>query len=124
MAPAEVAADRKDGPGRRIAGSGVTAGSKAFVPMPSACVSSLGITQTLFASPWAICFFAWETSIRVDATGATGVICAVRLTVTLAVWLSVTVMAREKLPVAVAFPEMTPLLPRVSPAGIPETDQV
>jgi hypothetical protein len=39
-------------------------------------------------------------------------------------WLSVTVTAREKLPVAVGVPEMTPLLPRMSPAGNPETDQV
>lgn len=38
-------------------------------------------------------------------------------------WLSVTVTAREKLPVAVGVPEMTPLLLRLSPAGSPETNQ-
>ena len=39
-------------------------------------------------------------------------------------WLSATVMAREKLPVAVGVPEMTPLPPMLSPAGNPDTDQV
>jgi hypothetical protein len=38
-------------------------------------------------------------------------------------WLSATVTAREKLPVAVGVPEMMPLLLRLSPAGNPETDQ-
>ena len=39
-------------------------------------------------------------------------------------WLSATVTAREKLPVAVGVPEMTPLPLRLSPEGSPETDQV
>jgi hypothetical protein len=39
-------------------------------------------------------------------------------------WLSVTMTAREKLPVAVGVPEMTPLPLRLSPAGNPETDQM
>jgi hypothetical protein len=39
-------------------------------------------------------------------------------------WLSVTVTARENVPVAVGVPAMTPLPPRVSPAGSPVTDQV
>ena len=37
---------------------------------------------------------------------------------------SVTLMVRGKLPVTVGVPEMTPLLPRLSPVGRPETDQV
>jgi len=37
---------------------------------------------------------------------------------------SVTLMVMGKLPVTVGVPEMTPLLPRLSPVGRPETDQV
>jgi hypothetical protein len=37
---------------------------------------------------------------------------------------SVTLMAMEKLPVTVGVPEMTPLLPRLSPVGRPLADQV
>ena len=37
---------------------------------------------------------------------------------------SVTMMEMGKLPVTVGVPEMTPLLPRVSPVGSPVADQV
>ena len=37
---------------------------------------------------------------------------------------SVTLMEMGKLPVTVGVPEMTPLLPRVSPVGSPVADQV